>query len=40
MAIGPGTKDGPNGDAWKGIALAAWVDERVFGPVSQRTGQR
>lgn len=40
MAIGPGTKDGPNGDAWKGIALAAWVDERVFGPVSQKTGER
>jgi phospholipid/cholesterol/gamma-HCH transport system substrate-binding protein len=40
IAVGPGTKDGVSGDSWNGIALAAWVDERVFSPASRTTSQR
>ena len=40
IAVGPGTKDGVNGDSWKGVALAAWVDERIFRPASRTTSQR
>ena len=40
LVAGRDAKASPDGDTWTGIALAAWVDTRVFGEASGQTGQR
>ena len=40
LVAGRDAKASPDGDTWTGIALAAWVDTRVFGEASGQPGQR
>lgn len=40
IAIAPGTNDSAGGDGWSGVALAAWVDQRIFDEAGRATGQR